>query len=142
MCLLRQPGAQRITHCRWGLVSFADSLDCVGILSKDVESAESVFGLSGWWMYASNHTYRKYPDSLNIYDPRDPTAVTQETRERALKSVLSNSLDSGSLSGLRIGVPSVRSSKLQPSTAYMTHTGLLPRRVTPERRRPSTCFAG
>ncbi|KAF9645661.1 amidase signature enzyme, partial [Thelephora ganbajun] len=73
---------------RWGVVSFADTLDCVGIIAKDIESAESVF------------------DCLNIYDPRDPTAATQEVRGRALKSALSDFLDTGSLSGLRIGIPS------------------------------------
>ena len=29
---------------RWGVVSFADSLDCVGIIGKDVTSASKVFG--------------------------------------------------------------------------------------------------
>lgn len=31
---------------RWGVVSFADSLDCVGIISKDVTSAFKLFGSS------------------------------------------------------------------------------------------------
>ena len=57
----------------------------------------------------SDPTYRKCTDALNLHDPRDPTAATQEVREKALESVLSDFLDSGSLSGLRIGVPSVRS---------------------------------
>lgn len=29
---------------RWGLVSFADSLDCVGIMAKDVKMIERVYG--------------------------------------------------------------------------------------------------
>ena len=29
---------------RWGVVSFADSLDCVGIVGKDVTTASKVFG--------------------------------------------------------------------------------------------------
>jgi Asp-tRNA(Asn)/Glu-tRNA(Gln) amidotransferase A subunit family amidase len=29
---------------RWGLVSFADSLDCVGIMAKDVHMIEQVYG--------------------------------------------------------------------------------------------------
>ena len=29
---------------RWGVVSFADSLDCVGIFAAKVEDAEKVFG--------------------------------------------------------------------------------------------------
>jgi aspartyl-tRNA(Asn)/glutamyl-tRNA(Gln) amidotransferase subunit A len=39
-------GAESVTQCRWGVVSFADSLDCVGILAKDIESTESVFSPS------------------------------------------------------------------------------------------------
>lgn len=38
--------AESVPLCRWGVVSFADSLDCVGILAKDIESAEFIFGLS------------------------------------------------------------------------------------------------
>ena len=98
---------------------FADSLDCVGILGRDVESVESVFGSSGLRKQVSNSTYYKCADALNIHDPRDPTAATQEVREMALKSVLSEFLDSGSLSGLGIGVPSVCSSdhhNLRPLT--------------------------
>ena len=34
---------------RWGVVSFADSLDCVGIISKDVTSAFKLFGSSLSW---------------------------------------------------------------------------------------------
>ena len=29
---------------RWGLVSFADSLDCVGIMAKDVNMIEKTYG--------------------------------------------------------------------------------------------------
>ena len=29
---------------RWGLVSFADSLDCVGIMAKDVKMIERAYG--------------------------------------------------------------------------------------------------
>lgn len=37
--------ALSLSRWRWGVVSFADSLDCVGILAKDIESVESVFGM-------------------------------------------------------------------------------------------------
>lgn len=29
---------------RWGVVSFADSLDCVGVLGKSVDTVKKVFG--------------------------------------------------------------------------------------------------
>jgi len=69
---------------RWGVVSFADSLDCVGVLSRDVAHAEKVF------------------DVLNKYDARDPTAAKSETR-----NIHKDQLPwtSENLKGLRIGVP-------------------------------------
>ena len=86
------------------------------------------------------HSWRN-PDSLNIYDPRDPTATTQEIREMASKSVLSDFLDSGNLTGLRIGVPSVRSCRSpQRSTAHMARVGLFPGGVTPKCHRLSARF--
>lgn len=30
---------------RWGVVSYADSLDCVGIIGKNVEYIEKTFGM-------------------------------------------------------------------------------------------------
>ena len=44
--LLLDPSANSVARCRWGVISYADSLECVGILARDVESAESVLGLS------------------------------------------------------------------------------------------------
>lgn len=29
---------------RWGIVSYADSLDCVGVMAKEVSTVKSVFG--------------------------------------------------------------------------------------------------
>lgn len=29
---------------RWGVISFADSLDCVGVLGKSVDTVKQVFG--------------------------------------------------------------------------------------------------
>lgn len=29
---------------RWGVVSFADSLDCVGVFGKSVDTVKTVFG--------------------------------------------------------------------------------------------------
>ena len=132
------PGAKSVTRCRWGVVSFADSLDCVGILARDIESTESVFGLSCFPEQPNSPTDGNCPDRLNTYDPRDPTAVTQKVRESALGSTLSHFLDSGSLSGLRIGLPTVRVLRyhyLRPLTHPVT--GLFPRGVTSECREPT-----
>lgn len=78
---------------RWGVVSFADSLDCVGVFGKSMDTVKTVF------------------DSISSYDPKDPTAATPHTRERAKASVesLLSTLDTGlsdpDLSSLRIGIP-------------------------------------
>jgi aspartyl-tRNA(Asn)/glutamyl-tRNA(Gln) amidotransferase subunit A len=78
---------------RWGVVSFADSLDCVGVLGKSVDTVKTVF------------------DSILSYDPKDPTAATPHTRERAkasvesLLSTLNADLSDPDLSSLRIGIP-------------------------------------
>ncbi|KAI0272757.1 amidase signature enzyme [Gloeopeniophorella convolvens] len=77
---------------RWGVVSFADSLDCVGIMGKDVASTSKLF------------------DALSMFDGRDPTAARPETRSRAqelsseyVTPWMSSRL--GDLTGLRIGIP-------------------------------------
>lgn len=31
-------------ECRWGVVSYADSLDCVGVLTRTVADTKTVFG--------------------------------------------------------------------------------------------------
>ncbi|KAG1799586.1 Glutamyl-tRNA amidotransferase subunit A, mitochondrial [Suillus variegatus] len=78
---------------RWGVVSFADSLDCVGVLGKSVDTVKTVF------------------DSISSYDPKDPTAAAPRTRERAkasaesLLSTLDVNSSSPDLSSLRIGIP-------------------------------------
>ncbi|RDX54136.1 amidase signature enzyme [Lentinus brumalis] len=74
---------------RWGVVSFADSLDCVGVLAQDV------------------HTVRRVHNALAIYDSRDPTAAPSHIREKAAqlsRSHLQQTQDDG-LNGLRIGIP-------------------------------------
>lgn len=70
---------------RWGVVSFADSLDCVGVLGRSTEGVIGAF------------------DVLNQFDLRDPTAASQELRTQA--SDLSQSSWDGDIKHLRIGVP-------------------------------------
>ncbi|KAI9440754.1 amidase signature enzyme [Lactarius indigo] len=77
---------------RWGVVSFADSLDCVGIIGKNVASTSQVF------------------DVLSKFDERDPTAARSNTREKARElsseqMVEGLSLDFRDLTGLHIGIP-------------------------------------
>lgn len=75
---------------RWGVVSYADSLDCVGVLARTVADTKTVF------------------DALSVYDVRDPTSVPQDLRESAHAASVArlSKLDSdSSLVGLRIGIP-------------------------------------
>ncbi|SAM83816.1 related to glutamyl-tRNA(Gln) amidotransferase subunit A [Ustilago bromivora] len=81
---------------RWGLVSYADSLDTVGVLASTVEDAEVVYDV-----IAADH------------DARDPTSASIEARKQAsettqkvLDTLSSTTSDSSMpLTGLRVGVP-------------------------------------
>ncbi|CBQ68928.1 related to glutamyl-tRNA(Gln) amidotransferase subunit A [Sporisorium reilianum SRZ2] len=78
---------------RWGLVSYADSLDTVGVLAKTVEDAAAVF------------------DVLAQHDSRDPTSASTQTRAAAaattdsLLASLASPTSPKPLQGLRVGVP-------------------------------------
>ncbi|KAF7971195.1 hypothetical protein HWV62_21878 [Athelia sp. TMB] len=73
---------------RWGLVSYADSLDCVGVIAKDVSTTRRVF------------------DTISSYDSKDPTAATPLSRQSGRAHVPSHCLFlNGKLDGLRIGIP-------------------------------------
>ncbi|KAI0923586.1 hypothetical protein AcV5_009084 [Taiwanofungus camphoratus] len=86
---------------RWGVVSYADSLDCVGVMAKRVKDVQRVFKI------------------LSVYDPNDPTAASPATRQRASDAHQESwfsSRSNGSLIGLRIGVPQEYfPAELQPS---------------------------
>ncbi|WFD36744.1 hypothetical protein MCUN1_003631 [Malassezia cuniculi] len=73
---------------RWGLVSYADSLDTIGIIGRTVDDVKPTF------------------DVVAAPDGRDATCAAVEKRRNAVKSAdaLVERL-SGSLDGLRIGVP-------------------------------------
>nr|GAT51425.1 predicted protein [Mycena chlorophos] len=71
---------------RWGVISFADSLDCVGVMANSVDATRRVFGV------------------LDVYDEQDPTSAPPETRQKA-KEAARQSWSGASLSSLRIGVP-------------------------------------
>ncbi|KAF5351320.1 hypothetical protein D9758_008014 [Tetrapyrgos nigripes] len=76
---------------RWGVVSYADSLDCVGVMAKTVPEVKRVF------------------DILNVHDEQDPTSVSTQMRRntRHIVDQISHSWskDPKSLSGLTVGVP-------------------------------------
>jgi aspartyl-tRNA(Asn)/glutamyl-tRNA(Gln) amidotransferase subunit A len=65
---------------RWGVIAYANSLDTVGIFTKNARDAACVF------------------DKLNVHDPQDPTSLPTATRSRLATS------DSPPKS-LRIGIP-------------------------------------
>ncbi|KIJ55482.1 hypothetical protein M422DRAFT_199712 [Sphaerobolus stellatus SS14] len=77
---------------RWGVVSYADSLDTVGIIASNVQDTKAVF------------------DVVSQYDSKDPTSIPPEFRDEAAtlcSDAIGNAISrtSGSLSGLRIGIP-------------------------------------
>ncbi|SPO30988.1 related to glutamyl-tRNA(Gln) amidotransferase subunit A [Ustilago trichophora] len=78
---------------RWGLVSYADSLDTVGVLANTVEDVETVY------------------EVLAEHDSRDPTSASIDTRIKAAETVenlltsLPSTTSSQPLKGLRLGVP-------------------------------------
>ncbi|KAF2687173.1 amidase signature enzyme, partial [Lentithecium fluviatile CBS 122367] len=65
---------------RWGVIAYANSLDTVGILGSDVERVEGVF------------------DTLDTYDPQDPTSLPPSTRSRLASRTKTSS-------SLKIGIP-------------------------------------
>lgn len=97
---------------RWGVVSFADSLDCVGVLAKSVHTVKEVFGVYGVLVELSS-PHEQCLDVISVYDARDPTAASPELRKKA-SSIVESSLTQvvsgvriNSLDGLRIGIPQV-----------------------------------
>lgn len=66
---------------RYGLVAYAQSLDTVGILSRDIDTARNVFNV------------------LNKYDPNDPTSLALDTREK-----IDNAAENGENRKYTIGV--------------------------------------
>ncbi|KAJ7623717.1 amidase signature domain-containing protein, partial [Roridomyces roridus] len=71
---------------RWGVISFADSLDCVGVMAKDVAGTKRVF------------------DVLNAHDSKDPTSVSSAVRQLAAQEA-NKAWPTSSLANLRIGIP-------------------------------------
>ncbi|BGP28346.1 Trimeric GatFAB AmidoTransferase(AdT) complex subunit [Rhodotorula toruloides] len=103
---------------RHGLVSYASSLDTVGVMGKEVEKVWGAF------------------DAMNAYDPKDPTSVPTHVRDRARKAhqPLVERLEEQNgrekpLEGVRVGVPAdlfpsallSSPSTLSPIRTYLSH---------------------
>ncbi|KAI9781256.1 MAG: Trimeric GatFAB AmidoTransferase(AdT) complex subunit [Peltula sp. TS41687] len=73
---------------RWGVVAYANSLDTVGVLATNTETAKSVF------------------DNINHYDPQDPTSLSPSTRSRINKKSSTSIRKNNHPTLLRIGIPS------------------------------------
>ena len=100
-------------------MSFADSLDCVGILAPSTRGIEQIFGLC-FTRCLSAISASCTPcilDSVDIIaqpDTKDPTAIAQDLRDEA-KSMANARIeqsfrDAGCespFSGLKVGVPKV-----------------------------------
>ncbi|KAI9323569.1 amidase signature domain-containing protein [Dichotomocladium elegans] len=74
---------------RHGLVAYANSLDTVGVLAKDVKTASDVY------------------DAISGYDPKDPTSMPDPLRIRidASDAALAAQWSADDLTGLVVGVP-------------------------------------
>ena len=90
---------------RWGVISYADSLDCVGLLAFDVNTVQRVFGMK---YQISHECILHLPDSVALHDAQDPTSVPIDTRKLISEHVDNKFQSKGSvLMGLRVGIPQV-----------------------------------
>ncbi|KLO19288.1 amidase signature enzyme, partial [Schizopora paradoxa] len=108
---------------RWGVVSFADSLDCVGILARHSSEVKNVFG-----KHATAHPLQ--PDVLNLYDPKDPTSAPTEVRNAAKQDSMSFRdavRNRQRLDGVRIGIPEEYFPKELEPSSLTTFKGLVQR---------------
>ena len=89
------------------MVSFADSLDCVGVLARDVSTVKRVHSKSALFLRLTVAEYLL--DALAVFDRCDPTAAPKNVREKATQLYQKHlgGIRDGSLAGLRIGVPQV-----------------------------------
>lgn len=94
---------------RWGMIAYASSLDCVGIMARRVSDVRSTLRTSSLFPKRALGLMRVV-DVLSAFDEKDPTSASPLARSRADRQYSSwLSTSHGNLSGLRIGVPVVRS---------------------------------
>lgn len=72
---------------RWGVIAYANSLDTVGILSREVWESKHIFQL------------------LSHYDPKDPTSIPKHTRQVVGEALHHHRKAIDAKRSLRIGVP-------------------------------------
>lgn len=110
------------------MVSFADSLDCVGVLAGSVDTVKDVFGACSTFARLSR-AYESHTDVISVYDSRDPTAAPPELRQKASSIVEESCLPKtfsstqpNTLDGLRIGIPQVNTSLgVSPTNAILRY---------------------
>lgn len=86
---------------RWGVIQYANSLDTVGILAKQVADVREVFA------------------RLHVHDPQDPTSLPQSVRDRMHAS------QRKATSKLRIGIPTSYNTAEISFAVKKTYTSLL-----------------
>ncbi|KAK8846639.1 hypothetical protein IAR55_005726 [Kwoniella newhampshirensis] len=97
---------------RRGVVAYADSLDCVGVLARDVDTVERVFNV------------------ISHPDEGDMTCALASSRQKVdsileshLANLASSSPFSSPLTGLRIGLPT--ESPISPPQSLLSHLAFL-----------------
>lgn len=108
---------------RWGVIAYANSLDTVGIISKEVSDARAIYGKLLYHrnpLYPlllplplpplillttpNNFTLTLEIDATNAHDPNDPTSLSKSTRSR-ITSQASTLAESRAKGKLRVGIP-------------------------------------
>lgn len=80
-----KPSYGRIS--RWGVIAYANSLDTVGTLTRNMDDAKKLF------------------HCLNQYDAKDPTSLPISARARIDAAVASRNTEKKPTTNLRIGIP-------------------------------------
>jgi aspartyl-tRNA(Asn)/glutamyl-tRNA(Gln) amidotransferase subunit A len=89
---------------RHGLIAYANSLDTVGILSKDIEQCANVYGKR---KDSQCTTAYALLDIISSYDIQDPTSIPIDLRDKLDKNdtELAARYPSSDLKGLTVGIP-------------------------------------
>ena len=124
----RHDGGEEELKVRHGVIAYADSLDTVGILSKEVKTARQVYGT---WLHAYfnraqlsiivNADADHGAETISRPDGQDMTCASSRLRQTASDIVESHlstyipGLPATSLRGLRIGIPVEMTSTVLPT---------------------------
>jgi aspartyl-tRNA(Asn)/glutamyl-tRNA(Gln) amidotransferase subunit A len=88
---------------RWGVIAYANSLDTVGTLTRNVDDARAIFNV------------------LDHFDSKDPTSLSKTVRDRIAKQLTAGSRDGK----FRIGIPLDYNTASLSSEVRQTWSGLL-----------------